>query len=92
MLHRPGHPARLVACPTLSADRPHPAALRKGCEDITPQAVQGMIELAASEMSPDAPVGDRAFFESTLRHVRLQKAKEGEVAARYEGVVIPGTA
>mmetsp|Transcript_67728 Transcript_67728/g.214384 ORF Transcript_67728/g.214384 Transcript_67728/m.214384 type:complete len:92 (+) Transcript_67728:385-660(+) len=64
----------------------------QGCEAITSQAVQGVMELAASTMSPDSPPEARAFLESTLKHIRLQKGKGGEVAERYEGVVIPGGA
>lgn len=59
----------------------------KGNPQVTVADIQGLIELVMTEMQSDNITPDpaaTAFFDSTLRHIELQKQKGGAVGEKYE--------
>ena len=58
----------------------------KGCAEITPTVLQGLIEvvkeeLASCDLSEQAEL--QSFYQNTLKHVRLQKTKDDAISERY---------
>ncbi len=78
----------------------HPAALApagrylyffdKGCEAVTPEVLQGLLQLIGNELTADAAkIGEvDAFHKATVQHIRTQQEKEGDLAARYAAVSV----
>ncbi|KAL4440093.1 hypothetical protein ABPG75_003094 [Micractinium tetrahymenae] len=59
----------------------------QGCGQITTAVLQSLLELVANEMAAEACKDDeplQAFYNNTLAHIRQQKAKGGDAAARYD--------
>ena len=63
--------------------------LDQGCPAVTLKVVQGLLEVINNELASgetQVPPNIEAYYSSTLRHIRHQKTKGGEIAARYEGL------
>jgi hypothetical protein len=53
--------------------------------------LQSLLELVANEMSAGACKDNEAlqtFYNNTMGHIRQQKGKGGEAAAKYEGLQV----
>ena len=56
-----------------------------------PACLQSLLELVANEMSAGACKDNEAlqtFYNNTLGHIRQQKGKGGEAAAKYDGLQV----
>ncbi|KAI7841140.1 hypothetical protein COHA_005110 [Chlorella ohadii] len=63
----------------------------QGCQQITAAVLQSLLELVANEMAAEGCRDNeplQAFYANTLAHIRQQKAKGGEAAARYDGLQV----
>ncbi len=62
----------------------------KGCDAITPEVLQGLLQLVADEAAGDAALaGDVAAFQkATIAHIRAQKAKGGDISERYAAISV----
>jgi hypothetical protein len=62
----------------------------KGCEAVTPEVLQGLLQLIGNELTGDAArTGEvDAFHKATVQHIRTQQEKDGELAARYAAVSV----
>ena len=61
----------------------------KGVGSLTPEAVQGVLELVDSEVKSESCKEDgglQAFYERTLVHVKQQQSSGGDAAAKYAGL------
>ena len=63
----------------------------RGCPSVTLNVLQGLVEVINNELASgevQVPPDVEAYYSSTLRHIRHQRAKGGEVGARYEGLAV----
>ncbi|PHT66567.1 Vacuolar protein sorting-associated protein 35B [Capsicum annuum] len=63
----------------------------KGNPQVTPAAIQSLIELIKTEMQSDATTPDTAsdaFFSSTLRYIQFQKQKGGLMGEKYSPIKV----
>ena len=61
----------------------------KGCESITAEVLQNLLQLVADEVSREsAPPELVSFHRATLAHCRAQKAKGGDIAERYAALTV----
>ena len=56
----------------------------KGCSAITPEVLQGLLQLITDESGGNAG----RFYASTIAHIKSQKAAGGDVGALYESVTL----
>ena len=63
--------------------------MEKGNPQITPAAIQGLVELITNEMqSESATVNSDPFFASTIRYIQFQKQKGGAMGEKYASVKV----
>jgi vacuolar protein sorting-associated protein 35 len=62
----------------------------KGCEAVTPEVIQGLLQLIANELTGEAARTTEvdAFHKATLEHIRTQQGKDGDLAARYAAISV----
>ena len=63
--------------------------LDQGVPSVTLNVVQGLLEVINNELASgetQVPPDVEAYYSATLRHIRHQKSKGGEIGARYEGL------
>ena len=61
----------------------------KGCETITVEVLQNLLQLVAEEVARESVTAELvSFHKATLAHCKAQKAKEGDVAERYAPLTV----
>ena len=61
----------------------------RGCPSVTTQTLQGLVEVIHGEVNDGesaCPPDVEAYYAATLRHVKHQKLRGGEIGARYESL------
>lgn len=61
----------------------------KGCETVTAEVLQNLLQLVADEVARDSVAQELvAFHRATLAHCRSQKTKGGDNAERYSSLTV----
>ena len=72
------------SAPARSLPRRYLYFFEKGCSAITPEVLQGLLQLITDESGGNAG----PFYASTIAHIKSQKAAGGDVGALYESLVL----